>query len=50
MNNERSREVLKTILLYIKNGQSLNDVIERTNVREKECLEALDIIEKTLKI
>jgi hypothetical protein len=40
---------MNTIVRYLKNGQSLNDVIETTNITQSECIEALDLMEKAIK-
>lgn len=49
MANQRIHQVILTILNFLRNGQSLNDVVEQTNVTESEALEAVDLIEKALK-
>ena len=49
MASARMQAVIFTILSYLRNGQGLNEVIETTNITEKESLEAVDLIEKALK-
>lgn len=44
MNTKREQEVIGTIFAYLENGQSLNDVIETTNITFNECMQALGII------
>lgn len=45
----RINVVMETILHYVKNGQSINDVLETTRVTQEECMEALSLIQKAIK-
>lgn len=44
----RLREVIDTILRYLRNGQGLNDVVESTDITQNEALEAVELIQRAL--